>query len=205
MPSSPPPELSPELVIHAYLQGAFPMADHRDGEIHWYQPPRRALLPLGRFRVRRSLRRQLNKKAFVCTRDHDFRGVIEGCAEPRKDDPDTWINREIIETYTRLHQLGVGHSIEVYPHDDTQRQQLVGGIYGMAIGGAFFAESMFSRVPWASQIALVRLVEHLREQRFTLLDVQLWNPHLEQFGIEEIAHERYMEQLHESVRLDVTF
>jgi len=197
--------LTPQLVIHAYLQGAFPMADGRDGEVGWYQPHERAVLPLDRFHARRSLRRQLNKKQLACTLDRDFVGVITGCAEPRKEDQDTWINPQIIETYSRLHELGVGHCVAVYAADDEQQRHLLGGLYGLSIGGAFFAESMFSRVPWASQHALVCLVDHLNDRGFSLLDVQLSNPHLEQFGVEEIAHEQYMQRLKEAVVQDVAF
>jgi len=201
----PDESLSPQLIIHAYLQGAFPMADHRAGEVNWYQPHERAVLPLDAFHVRRSLRRQLNKDAMRCTRDRDFGGVIRGCAEPRPDDPETWISEEIIRAYTRLHELGVAHSVEVYASDDAERANLLGGVYGLAIGGAFLAESMFSRVPWASQVALVQLVGHLRGQGFVLLDAQLWNPHLDQFGAQQITHDAYMHRLHEAVQLDVTF
>ena len=132
-------------------------------------------------------------------------GVIRGCAAPRPDDPDTWISEEIIRAYTRLHELGVAHSAEVYASDDQEQSNLLGGIYGLAIGGAFFAESMFSRVPWASQIALVHLANHLEEQGFVLLDAQLWNPHLDQFGAQRITHDAYMDRLREAVQLDAAF
>lgn len=184
--------LTPELVVRAYAAGAFPMACDRDSaQVDWYSPDPRAVLPLDNgFRVRRSLAKRVRNAGFRVSRDEAFVEVIDACAQPREDDPQTWINPAIREVFVQLHDLGVAHSVEAW-----RDGVLVGGLYGMVLGGAFFGESMFSRCADASQVCLVRLVEHLRSRAFSLLDVQFVNPHLEQFGIVELPRAEYLRRL----------
>ncbi|MEX0655391.1 MAG: leucyl/phenylalanyl-tRNA--protein transferase [Phycisphaeraceae bacterium] len=204
-------ELTPELVLRAYCVGAFPMATSRHGHVDWYSPDPRAVLPLaaGAFHVSRSLRRVVRQERFAMTHDRAFEAVVQGCAEPRADSDETWINDEIARVFVELHRQGWAHSIEAWSPatDDADRDnvaapgwRLAGGLYGLAIGGAFFAESKFTRERDASKVCLVHLVEHLRRQGFTLLDVQLTNPHLEQFGVVEIPRDTYLRQLSAAVR-----
>jgi leucyl/phenylalanyl-tRNA---protein transferase len=190
------PPLSPSLVLNAYRAGLFPMAESRDGEISWYSPDPRAIIPLDRFTTPRSLRQLISRRAFEIRVDTAFADVISACAE--RDE--TWISGEIISTYTGLHALGYAHSVEAW-HNGV----LAGGLYGVAIGGAFFGESMFTRVSGASKVALVALVGRLRERGFHLLDSQFVNPHLLQFGIMEIPKSEYLELLSEAVLVQTTF
>ncbi|MFI4859356.1 MAG: leucyl/phenylalanyl-tRNA--protein transferase [Phycisphaerales bacterium JB063] len=216
MPSPPPDAcdddqqpltLTPQLIVRAYLAGAFPMADSRSGPVQWYSPDPRAVIPitpgdpLGSFRVRRSLRKQVRNSPYTLTRDRAFADVIAQCAVPRENDGgETWISPEVAQVFTALHQLGYAHSVEVW-HEG----ELVGGVYGLALGGAFFGESMFSRKPYASQLSLVYLVEHLRSRGYRLFDVQFVNPHLKQFGVVEIRRASYMRRLEEAAALPVTW
>jgi len=193
--------ITPQLVLSAYCQGLFPMADSRDGEIGWYSPDPRAIQPfaqgdpLGSFKVRRSLAKRVRNGGFELTTDRCFADVIRACASvPRNDELGTWINPEIERLYTALHHHGFAHSVEAW-HDGA----LVGGLYGVAIGAAFFGESMFSRRPDASQVAYVWLIEHLRQRGYQLLDVQFVNPHLEQFGVVEVPREDYLALLREAI------
>ena len=193
-PLEPVDELTPEMVVRAYCAGAFPMADSREGSIRWYSPDPRAVIPLEEdgFKVPRSLRQRVRSECYRVTMDRAFGEVIRACAKPRAADKDTWINPRIVDVYTELHNAGLAHSVEAWSGDD-----LVGGLYGVSLGGAFFGESMFHRATDASKVCLVALVEHLRGRGFGLLDVQFVNPHLEQFGVKEISHEAYMTRLHE--------
>ncbi len=216
--------LTPELVVRAYCVGAFPMADARDGEIRWYSPDPRALLPLEeeRFKVSRSLRRRVNSGCYRVTVDRAFERVVRACAEPRPSEAQTWINDAIIEVYCRLHDAGLAHSVEAWsgtpgdtpgrapggapgsiPGKDERGNELVGGLYGVSLGGAFFGESMFHRATDASKVCLVKLVEHLRDNGFGLLDVQFVNPHLEQFGVFEISRDEYLDRLEAALNLGV--
>lgn len=218
--------ITPELLVRAYCAGAFPMARSADGPIEWFQPDPRAILPLepGAFRMSRSLAKRVRSGRFRITRDQAFEQVIRACAEPREKSPGTWISEPLIQAYVALHRLGAAHSVEAWlPAEDapqladTKQTQpveqvidgrpfrLVGGLYGVSLGGAFFGESMFSRVTDASKVCLVHLVEHLRKAGFTLLDVQFTNPHLQQFGVVEIPHAAYMRKLHAAIALDVRF
>src|SRR5947207_3410635 len=187
--------IPPELLLQGYRLGVFPMA-MEDGTIEWFSPDPRAILPLDNFHVPHALRRLLRKKVFEIKIDNRFAEVIEACA--RRED--TWINREIIESYIRMYELGQAHSVETW----TSRK-LAGGLYGVAIGGAFFGESMFHRVTDASKIALVALVEHLRAKKFALLDTQWTTPHLQQFGAIEIPRDRYLKMLRRAVELPRKF
>ncbi|HEX8684290.1 MAG TPA: leucyl/phenylalanyl-tRNA--protein transferase [Ardenticatenaceae bacterium] len=177
--------LTPQLLLSAYAQGVFPMADD-DGTVYWYDPDPRAIFPLDAFHVPRRLAQTVRQGRFEARADSDFRGVMEGCAERER----TWISEEIIEAYTALHRLGFAHSSETW-----QDGRLVGGVYGVAIRGLFAGESMFSRERDASKVALVHLVERLRVGGYELFDVQYTNPHLEQFGVVEIPRRQYHRRL----------
>jgi leucyl/phenylalanyl-tRNA---protein transferase len=187
--------IDPELLLQGYRLGVFPMA-MEDDSIQWFSPDPRAILPLEDFHVPHALRRLVRKKVFATTIDNAFSKVIEACAERE----DTWINLEIIESYTRLHQLGCAHSVEAW-----KEGTLAGGLYGVAVGGAFFGESMFHNVTDASKIALVALVEHLRARKFSLLDTQWLTPHLQQFGGIEISRDHYVRLLRRAVELPRDF
>jgi len=187
--------IDPELLLQGYRLGVFPMA-MEDGTIEWFSPDPRAILPLEDFHVPHVLRRLLRKKVFETKIDNRFLDVIEACAA-RKD---TWINREIIESYTRLYELGYAHSVEAWTSG-----KLAGGLYGVAIGGAFFGESMFHRVTDASKVALVALAEHLRTRKFALLDTQWITPHLRQFGSIEISRNHYLRLLRRAIELPRKF
>lgn len=193
MPGWPP--ISPELIVAAYLQGIFPMADER-GRIGWYSPDPRAIFPLDAFHVPRSLRKTMKKHPFEIRVNTAFREVMLGCA----DRDQTWINDRILDNYTALHEKGICHSVEAWK-DGT----LVGGLYGVALGGAFMGESMFSRVSDASKVCLVALIERLRERGFILLDSQMPTEHLQKFGQILIPREEYLRRLGEAVKLDRRF
>lgn len=188
-------ELTPQLLERAYRGGIFPMPD-LFGLIQWYRPDPRAVLPLDKFHASRSLQRKLKKNVFQVTYDKDFVGVMRGCAGRRP----TWINRNFIEGYGRLHELGKAHSVEVWLDG-----KLAGGTYGVHLGGAFFAESKFHVVTDASKVALAKLVEHLNERGFALLEVQYLTEHLKQFGAIEIPHQEYMARLAEALKLKCEF
>jgi leucyl/phenylalanyl-tRNA--protein transferase len=187
--------IEPELLLQGYRLGVFPMA-MEDGTIEWFSPDPRAILPLEDFHVPHTLRRVLRKKLFEIKINNRFSEVIGACA--RRED--TWINCEIIESYTMMHELGYAHSVETWASG-----KLAGGLYGVAIGGAFFGESMFHRVTDASKIALVALVEHLRARKFTLLDTQWLTPHLQQFGGVEISRNHYLRRLRRAIELSRQF
>ena len=187
--------IEPELLLQGYRLGIFPMA-MEDDSIEWFSPDPRAILPLEKFHVPHALRRVERKKIFEVKIDNGFSEVIRACAK-RKD---TWINREIIESYQKLHELGHAHSVETWSEGE-----LAGGLYGVTIGGAFFGESMFHRVTDASKIALVALVEHLRARDFALLDTQWNTPHLAQFGTTQIPREHYLKLLTRAVELPRKF
>jgi leucyl/phenylalanyl-tRNA---protein transferase len=191
-PLEPVDDLTPEMVVRAYCVGVFPMADGRDGEVGWYSPDPRALIPLDEdgFKVSRSLGKRVRSGCYQVTMDRAFDEVIRACAQRRACDVDTWISPRIVEVYCALHKAGLAHSVEAWVGDD-----LVGGLYGVALGGVFFGESMFHRATDASKVCLVALVEHLRRQRFEMLDVQFVNPHLEQFGVVELGRDEYLERL----------
>lgn len=179
-----------ELLLHAYRSAAYPMALH-DGEIAWFSPDPRALLPIAEFHVPHGLRRALRQRRFEVRFDTDFAGVMQGCAARE----DTWINEEIFESYVHLHELGHAHSVECWLD-----AELAGGLYGVALGGAFFGESMFHRVTDASKVALCALVERLQARGFTLLDTQWSTPHLRTFGAFEVPRSIYLQLLASSLR-----
>ncbi len=199
-------DLSPELLLTAYTQGAFPMAAGRDSaEIYWFCPDPRAVLPLAGYHVPRSLKRALRQRWFEIRHDTAFEKVVRGCAEPRDDEEDSWISPRIVTAYCRLHAVGYAHSVECW-----RGGELVGGLYGVAIGGAFFGESMFrdrgrDDSTNASKVALIQTARHLRARGYTLFDVQYTNAHLEQFGVVEIDRETYLHRLRRAVALDVSW
>lgn len=184
-------DLSPDLLLRAYASGIFPMGDDRTGEIHWFAPDPRGILPLDGFHVPHNVRRRVRKREFRVTSNEAFDQVIRACADRTR----TWITPSIIAAYTALHQRGYAHSVEAWTDDGT----LAGGLYGVALGGAFFGESMFYRVSNASKVTLVHLVRQMRAGGHTLLDTQYTNPHLEQFGVIELPRERYEERLEEAL------
>jgi leucyl/phenylalanyl-tRNA---protein transferase len=187
--------IPPELLLQGYRLGVFPMAMD-DNSVGWFSPDPRAIIPLEKFHVSHGLRRVARKGIFETKIDNCFREVIRACAR-RKE---TWINHEIIESYDRLHELGYAHSIETW-----SQGKLAGGLYGVAIGGAFFGESMFHQEKDASKIALVALAEHLRTRQFALLDTQWLTPHLQQFGAIEISRQHYLRLLERAVELPRKF
>jgi leucyl/phenylalanyl-tRNA--protein transferase len=187
--------LTPELLIMAYQQGYFPMAEP-DGEMYWHSPDPRAIIPLDGVRITKSLRKTIAKGIYETRIDTAFQEVVINCAEREE----TWISDEIIDAYTRLHELGFAHSVEAW-HED----RLVGGLYGVSMGGAFFGESMFAQMTDSSKVAFVRLVEHLRQQRFILLDSQYLNAHIASFGGIEISRNEYLSRLAVATRLPCSF
>ena len=181
------PDLTPELLLHGYSIGIFPMAEHRDDpEIFWVDPRRRGVFPLDGFHISRSLARAMRRTRFTITTNTAFNDVVTGCA----DRADTWINAQIFSLYAQLHALGHAHALEVWEDD-----KLVGGVYGVTLGRAFFGESMFSRRDNASKIALACLVDRLNRCGFTLFDTQFLTPHLASLGAQEITRAAYHARL----------
>lgn len=181
-------KLTPAILLRAYAAGIFPMANNAASkELRWFDPPIRAIIPLDEhFHIPRRLKRTIRHRPFTIKFDASFRDVMLACAAPRPDHPETWINNEIVRLYTELHHMGHAHSIEAW-----QDNQLVGGLYGVSLGTAFFGESMFSRVTDASKIALVYLVALMRYCGLTLLDTQFQTDHLARFGTFEITRDHY--------------
>ena len=185
------------MLLEAYRQGLFPMGMD-DGDVGWFSPNPRALIPLDeRFHIPRGLRRRLRKNPFTCTVNRNFRQVIRACATVHGE---TWISPEILHAYTALHRAGHAHSVEVWQGED-----LAGGLYGVSLGGAFFGESMFHTVTDASKVGLVYLVERLRERGFQILDTQWTTPHLTQFGTFTVSREAYLKKLRKVVAMPCRF
>lgn len=179
--------IDPQLLLGAYFVGVFPMADARTAEdVYWVEPRHRAILPLGGFRLSTSLRKTIGADRYRVTLDKDFAGIIALCAESVENRPDTWINPPIEQSFLALHAMGHAHSIEVW-----DGEQLVGGLYGLVLGRAFFGESMVSRARDASKVALAWLVARMRRGGFTLLDCQFMTPHLASLGAVEITRDDY--------------
>ena len=193
--------INPEELLLAYRLGIFPMAESRNAEeVLWIRPHERGIIPLETFHVPRRLARVIRSDRFSVTVDRAFSEVIRGCAGSRPDRRDTWINDAIIEVFETLYDRAIAHSIEVW-HGDS----LKGGLYGLAIGGAFFAESKFSREREASKVALVHLAARLKAGGFKLLDAQFPNPHLEQFGAIAVSEERFQQLLSEALAVNADF
>jgi leucyl/phenylalanyl-tRNA--protein transferase len=187
-------DVTPDLMLRAYRAGLFPMAETRTSRrLYWLDPEQRGILPLDEFHLSRRLRRTVFSGTFRMTSDKDFPGVIAGCAMASEGREETWINRDIERLFTALYDQGHAHSIEAWQGDT-----LVGGLYGVVLGGAFFGESMFSRARDASKVALVHLVARLRLGGFTLLDTQFVTAHLAQFGACEVSRETYRALLAEA-------
>ncbi|WP_198369810.1 leucyl/phenylalanyl-tRNA--protein transferase [Roseomonas rosulenta] len=191
-------EVTPDLLLRAYGAGVFPMAESRQSErLYWLDPALRGVLPIDAgFHLPRRLKRTALSGRFAVTADQDFAGVIRGCAEPAPGRMDTWINPEIERLFIALHARGAAHSVETW-----QEGRLVGGLYGVALGGAFFGESMFSRVTDASKVALVHLVARLRLCGFVLLDTQFLTTHLARFGAVEIPKAEYKRRLTDALEV----
>jgi leucyl/phenylalanyl-tRNA--protein transferase len=190
-----------ELLLRAYASGVFPMAENADDpEIFWVRPETRGIIPLDAFHIPKSLAKTVRQNPFEIRFDHDFAGVIDGCAESRTDRASTWINAPIREAYGILFERGHCHTVEAW-----REGRLVGGLYGVSLGRAFFGESMFSREPDASKVCLVHLVERLRERGFVLLDTQFTTEHLKRFGAIDVPRGRYERILEEAVTASADF
>src|SRR5471030_785724 len=188
-------EITPEVLLRAYACGIFPMAESADDPtLFWVEPEMRGVIPLDGFRIASRLARTVRSDAFTVTVDTAFKAVIAGCAAPQAGRDDTWINTRIRDLYRGLHRLGHCHSVEVWENDD-----LVGGLYGVSLGRAFFGESMFHRARDASKIALVHLVARLRAGGYQLLDTQYVTDHLKTFGAVEVPKRRYHRMLEDAI------
>ena len=194
-------ELTPDILLRAYAMGVFPMAEDRDDpELFWVDPRMRGLIPLDQFHAPRRLARTVRSGKFTIDFDTDFQAVMEGCAESATGRDKTWINDRIIALYTSLHRMGYAHSVECRIDG-----KLVGGLYGLSLGGAFFGESMFSRATDASKVALVHLVTRLRGGGYALLDTQFITDHLKQFGAIEITRDKYKRLLADALSVEAHF
>lgn len=197
--------VSPELIVRAYMHGAFPMAEPVTGEVHWFTADPRAIVPLdGTLHIPRTLGRTIRKGVFDIRTDTDFDGVIRACAQDRDSDNRNWISPEMIAAYNALHRAKLAHSVEAW-----RDGKLVGGLYGVALGGAFFGESMFCRPDIggtdASKVCLVSLVARLRAGGFILCDSQYSNAHMDRFGVREMPADEYRELLHDALELDAAW
>lgn len=200
-PYAPGYRIPPDLLLKAYASGVFPMAESAaDPEVFWVRPETRGVIPLDGFHVPKSLAKTMRRAPFKVMFDHDFEATIDGCAERRAERRSTWINAPIREAYVELHRRGHCHSVEAW-----RDGHLVGGLYGVRLGRAFFGESMFSRERDASKICLVRLVEHLRERRFALLDTQFTTEHLKRFGAVDVPRAKYEKMLAEALKGEAFF
>ncbi len=186
--------LNTDQLIYAYASGVFPMAEAETGEINWYRPDPRAIIPIDTYQPGRSLKPILSKGMFEIRVDQQFRRVMEFCAEPRADEPETWISTELIDVYTELHHMGFAHSVEAYAEGE-----LVGGLYGVHLGAAFFGESMFTRVSNASKVCFHYLIELLRKNNFELLDSQFMNDNVRRYGAVEISRAAYEKRLAKAI------
>ena len=193
--------LTPELLLRAYTSGLFPMGEARgDSDIVWVDPEWRGVIPLDGFRISRRLRRKVRNAGFDVRTDTAFERVMQACAAPRRGRRETWINRDILRAYAELHRAGHAHSVECWRGD-----LLVGGLYGVAIAGAFFGESMFTAETDASKVALVHLVARLDHAGYRLLDTQFLTDHLAQFGAVEIARREYRLLLQRALSVEAEF
>lgn len=200
-PFAPGQRIPPDLLLRAYASGVFPMAENADDpEIFWVRPESRGIIPLNAFHAPRSLMKTVRRGDFDIRFDTDFTGVIEGCAEARAGRMSTWINQPIREAYAELFARGNCHTVEAW-----REGRLVGGLYGVTLGRAFFGESMFSRETDASKICLVHLVERLRERGFILLDTQFTTEHLKRFGAIDVPRAKYETLLEEALAGEARF
>jgi leucyl/phenylalanyl-tRNA--protein transferase len=191
--------LTAETLVYAYASGVFPMAEET-GEIFWYSPDPRAIIPIQSYEPAKSLRPIINQKRFEIRVDTCFEQVVRHCALPRASDPGTWISEEIVQAYTELHRMGFAHSVEAW-----QEEKLVGGLYGVAMGAAFFGESMFSLVSNSSKVAFHYLIQILREQNYQLLDSQLMNDNVLRYGAINIPRSAYLKRLAKALKTTCDF
>ena len=187
------PRLTAEIAEAGYREGVFPMADAEHGCVTWHRPRRRAVIPIESFHVSRSLARTMRRGGFTVTFDRDFAGVMQACASRES----TWISGEFVKVYSEMHRAGKAHSVEAWV-----KEELAGGVYGVHLGGAFFAESKFHRVTDMSKVTLVALAERLRQRGFLLLEVQYLTEHLAQFGTVEITHKEYLRRLQAALAVE---
>lgn len=200
-PFAPGHHIPIDLLLKAYASGVFPMAESADDpEVFWVRPDVRGIIPLNGLHIPRSLRKTLRQARFDIRVNSDFAGVVDGCAESRKERESTWINQPIREAYTELHKRGHCHSVEAW-----QDGALVGGLYGVSLGRAFFGESMFSRATDASKVCLVHLVERLNQRGFVLLDTQFTTDHLKRLGAVDVPRKRYERLLADAVTGEAVF
>jgi leucyl/phenylalanyl-tRNA---protein transferase len=203
-PQIDPQRPTPEMLLWAYANGIFPMVDPHTNIIDWYSPDPRGIIPLDSFHVTKNLAREVRKRRFDVRTDTAFEQIIRACAIDRSSENESWLNERLIHVYCELHDRGHAHSVEAWLGGE-----LVGGLYGVSIGAAFFGESMFTRPERggtnASKVCLVHLVRRLKQRAYTLLDTQFINPHLEQFGCIEIPREKYLHRLKVAIELDVTW
>jgi len=189
--------ITSNLLLQAYASGVFPMSEGRgDDELFWVDPEHRGIIPLNIFHIPKSLAKTVRQEKYTITHDEAFRSVVQSCAMPARGRETTWISERIETLYTELFQRGFAHSIECW-----LGKELVGGLYGVSIGGAFFGESMFSKSTNASKVALVHLIARLKYGHYTLLDTQFITDHLKQFGAKEIPREKYHEQLENALKV----
>jgi leucyl/phenylalanyl-tRNA--protein transferase len=188
-----------ESLIYAYAQGYFPMADEQNG-LQWFNPDPRAIIPLDTYKPAKSLRPILNKGLFEIRVDTQFEPVMRACSMPRSEDDGVWISEEMIMAYTELHRLGFAHSVEAYLD-----HQLVGGLYGVSIGGVFCGESMFSKVPNSSKVAFHYLIQILNANQFELLDTQFINDNVLRYGAIEISRDTYLRRLAKALKKNCKF
>jgi len=193
-------KLTAEQLLYGYANGIFPMAEGKQGRIYWYASDPRAVIPIHTYKPQRSLRPVLNQQIFNIRFNTCFEQVIGYCAAPRQHDENTWISDEIIRAYTELHHMGFAHSVEAFAGDE-----LAGGLYGVALGAAFFGESMFYLQPNASKVAFYYLIEQLRKQDFELLDTQFINDNVKRYGAVEIPQAEYMDLLKTALNKQVSF
>jgi leucyl/phenylalanyl-tRNA--protein transferase len=200
-PYAPGYDIPPDLLLKAYASGVFPMAESAaDPEIFWVRPETRGIIPLDGFHTPKSLAKVVRHGRFEIRIDHDFEGVIDACAEQRAARQSTWINRPIREAYVELHRRGHCHSVEAW-----RENRLVGGLYGVHLGRAFFGESMFSRERDASKVCLTFLVERMRERGFVLLDTQFTTGHLKRFGAIDVPRGKYEKILADAIQGEARF
>ncbi|SOD78368.1 leucyl/phenylalanyl-tRNA--protein transferase [Spirosoma fluviale] len=192
-------KLTADDLVYGYINGIFPMAD-ADGTLYWYAPDPRAIIPIDTYKPAKSLRPVLNRNQFEVRVNTAFNEVMRNCSIPRSDDDSVWISEEIINAYTELHHMGLAHSVETYMDN-----RLVGGLYGVALGSAFFGESMFNRVSNASKVAFHNLILILRQQHFSLLDTQFINDNVRRYGAIEIPKADYLKQLKAALRQKARF
>jgi leucyl/phenylalanyl-tRNA---protein transferase len=196
-----PVKIDPDLLLQAYAMGIFPMSeDADDRQVFWVQPEKRGIIPLSSFHAPRSLLKTVRRRQFEIEIDKDFHGVIDGCAESKEGRQRTWINGTIRDACHALFERGHCHTVEAYFGG-----ALVGGLYGVTLGGAFFGESMFSTMTDASKVCLVHLVEKLKERQFQLLDTQFLTPHLARFGTVEISRKKYEKLLADALKINANF